>query len=221
MSGNWKRTNTNLLGLTQEYLKTEIAQRAPDSLLATVWDEFYRVYDGLLRRYIGAHGLRNADADDCLQEVWLQVAQTLSEFEPPQDRSGLRAWLFTLVRSRANDLLRRRTRRTEQSIDAPGLDSQEPESKEFDPSESLDQEWEKAYLATVVEELRAQMSEPNYQLLYLRLIEGREVADVARALSITPEQVWYRQHRLMRKVRARVAIYSGQPFAAEPENSDL
>src|SRR4029079_8156696 len=69
------RTNVELLGLTQEFLRSEVRRQAPDSLLSTVWDEFYRVYNELLRRFAVARGLRGADVDDCLQEVWFEISR--------------------------------------------------------------------------------------------------------------------------------------------------
>src|SRR5262249_10585267 len=147
------RTNVELLGLTQEFLRSEIARQAPDSLLNTVWDEFYRVYNELLRRFAVARGLRGADVDDCLQEVWIEIARSLADFEHPADRPGLRAWLYSVVRSKANDLFRRATRRKAESLDAARQAGAEPLSPDSDPSASGMQEWERALLETVLGEL--------------------------------------------------------------------
>src|SRR6266567_2111286 len=50
-------TNVILLGWTQQYLRSLVEQETPDSILAAAWDEFYRVYDGLMRRFAMARGL--------------------------------------------------------------------------------------------------------------------------------------------------------------------
>ena len=103
-------TSEFLLESTQEYLRQLVERTTPDSLLAAAWDEFYRVYSDLVRRFVVARGLRGADADDCVQEVWSEVLVRLVDFERPADRPGLRAWLYTIVRSRAVEAQRRKAR---------------------------------------------------------------------------------------------------------------
>jgi RNA polymerase sigma factor (sigma-70 family) len=205
------RTNVELLGLTQEFLRSEVRRQAPDSLLSTVWDEFYRVYNELLRRFAVARGLRGADVDDCLQEVWFEISRSLAEFEHPHNRPGLRAWLYSVVRSKANDHFRRSTRRQADSLDAARQAGVEPVSSASDPA-SPPQEWEQALLETVLQELRGELSEENRRLLEMRLVDQRDVAEVAAELQITSEQVWYRQHRLLKKLKVRMSLFTGEQF---------
>jgi hypothetical protein len=52
----------------------------------------------------------------------------------------------------------------------------------------------------------------------MRCLEGRDVPEVAAALGLSSEQVWYRQRRLMKKLQARVAVFTGQTLGGdEPE----
>ena len=87
-----------LLQDAQAYLKMLLEDRVPDSLLAVAWENFYSVYDDLIRRFVVAQGVPHSDVDDCVQEVWSEVATRLFEFDRPADRPGLRAWLYALVR---------------------------------------------------------------------------------------------------------------------------
>jgi RNA polymerase sigma factor (sigma-70 family) len=206
------QTNVELLGLTQEYLRCELQRVAPDSLLVTAWDEFYWIYSGLLRRFAVAQGLRGTDVDDCLQEVWMEVARSLNGFERPQDRSGLRAWLYAVVRSKANDLFRRTARRREESLEQARAEGLEPLCPAIDPISLSHEQWERTLLETTVETLRSELSKTNAGLLQMRILEQRDVAEVAVALRISPEQVWYRQYRLLKKLRARMAVFAGDPL---------
>ena len=72
-----ENTPLPLLGKTQAYLQTVLNRQAPDTVLTESWHEFYRVYSRLIRRFAGAHGLRDSDVDDCVQEVWSTVATKL------------------------------------------------------------------------------------------------------------------------------------------------
>jgi RNA polymerase sigma-70 factor (ECF subfamily) len=209
-----KQTNSSLLELTQSYLKARLENAAPDSMLAAAWDSFYEVYSGTVRRFVVAHGLRNVDADDCVQEVWMEVAERLPDFQHRDSRPGLRAWLYTVVRSKASDLLRRRGRQTAQSLEPLLGSSEEPAGDEAEPSSRLDQEWNVALVRTLMAQLRTQVSELNYRVLLLRFIKGRSVSEVAATLQITPEQVRYRQHRTLRKIRAMLGVYTGRAIGA-------
>jgi RNA polymerase sigma factor (sigma-70 family) len=214
-----QETNVLLLGWTQEYLRSLVEQETPDSMLAAAWDEFYRVYDGLMRRFAFARGLNGSDVDDCLQAVWMEVAARLGSFERPPSQSGLRSWLYMLVRSKAGDLLRRRQRRPAESLDAAREAGHEPADREGDPSRVMERDWERALLETLLEELREEVSDTNWRLLRMRCLEGREVPAVAAELGLTSEQVWYRQRRLMRKLQARVAVFTGQAMGGDDDDS--
>src|SRR5262249_35485554 len=160
----------------------------------------YRIYDDLMRRFAIARGLRGADVEDCLQTVWLEIATRLTNFERPPERPGLRSWLFTLVRSKACDILHRKTRRAAESLDAARMAANEPADRGADSQEILEGLWEKALLETLLGELRPEVSETNWRLLQMRFVEGREVADIADTLGLSAPEVRYRQRRLLKKL---------------------
>jgi RNA polymerase sigma factor (sigma-70 family) len=212
------RTNIMLIGWTQDYLRSLLEQQTPDALVTAAWDEFYRVYDALMRRFAYSRGLSGSDVDDCLQAVWMEVASRFSDFKLPETQSGLRSWLYMLVRSKAGDLLRRRQRRPAESLDTAREVGREPADRDAQPPLLLEQQWERALLETLLEELRQEVSERNWRLLQMRCLEGREVADVAVELGLSSEQVWYRQRRLMKKLKARVAVFTGQTLGGDEED---
>lgn len=205
-------TNPVLLHQTQRYLESLLQRQAPDTMLTQAWAEFYRVYSNLIRRFVVAQGLRGADVEDCIQEVWSTVALKLADFQRPTERRGLRAWLYTVVHSKTADILRRQRRRAAESLDAAIDQGREPSAREPDPATIMDEQWQQAMLRTAVEELRGQVSERNYRVLQMRVFEDRSEADTAAELGLTPEQVRYRKHRMQQKLQAILAVYTGQDF---------
>jgi RNA polymerase sigma factor (sigma-70 family) len=205
-------TNIDLLSQAKQYLEAQLKRQAPDTVLTLAWNEFYGMYSKVIQRFVLAQGLRGADADDCVQEVWSTVAQKLTDFERPPDRPGLRAWLYTVVRSKTNDYLRRALRRTPRNLDAVVSEGLEPSSREPDPAAALEQQWHQALIRTAISELRNQLSEVSYQVLVLRLLEELSEVETATALNITPEQVRYRKHRAQMKLHAMLSVYTGKEF---------
>lgn len=209
-----RKTRLSLLHNTQAFLKALLEEEVPDSGLVQAWQEFYRVYDGLIRRFVIARGVSGADVDDCVQEVWMEVVVRLTGFNRPPNRPGLRSWLYTLVRAKASNLFRRKSRWSTESLERAKRAGREPSEPSADPAASLEKEWQHALLETVLDEFQQEVSEINHQVLRMRWIDNRSVNDVASSLSLTPEQVRSRSHRTMKKLRDYLAHFTGEPMDA-------
>lgn len=196
---------------TQEFLRAVMSERMPDAMLTAAWDEFYRVYDVLIRRFAVARGVRGTDVDDCVQDVWSEVAKRLSSFQITSE-AGLRAWLFALVRSRATDMFRRRSRRPVKLLGDSIREGFEPAGREPDPSARSEDAWQEAVLQTMVLKLESEVSELNFEIFRLRSLEGISVSDTAKKVGVTANQVRYRHHRAVKKLKAIAALYLGREF---------
>ena len=80
-------TNVVLLGWTQQYLRSLVEQETPDSMLAAAWDEFYRVYDGLMRRFAITAIATGLLVGGCLTGA-LRAADTKATPPPPALKVG-------------------------------------------------------------------------------------------------------------------------------------
>jgi RNA polymerase sigma factor (sigma-70 family) len=211
---NAHETILDLLYDVQAYLKMLLENKVPDSLLVAAWENFYSVYDDLIRRFAVAQGVPHTDVDDCVQDVWIEVTTRLCEFNRPADRPGLRAWLYALVRSKAMNVFRRKVRRPAGSLDQWMMAGQEPRDPRTDPATLMEQQWEQAALESVIEELCEEVSTTNACVLKMRLIDRCSVDEVVCELDLAPEQVHTRQHRMMKKLRARMSLYTGGPIGS-------
>jgi RNA polymerase sigma factor (sigma-70 family) len=124
--------------------------------------------------------------------------------------------LYTVVRSKATNVYRKRTRQPQASLQEMIEGGNEPGDTESDPAVLCEDQWEKVVLDTVFDQLREQLSPSNARVMQLRLVEHRSVAEVAAELKMTPAIVHARQHRIMKKLQARVALYTGGPLGTEP-----
>jgi RNA polymerase sigma-70 factor (ECF subfamily) len=127
--------------------------------------EFYDLYAGLVNG-LALRILRNtAEAEDVVQEVFVQVWRQAERYDP--GRGSAEAWLCTIARSRALDRLRRRASRREEPGDAlPAGASERPRTEE----------------ALAVREALESLSSDQRSALELAYYEGLTQSEIADRL---------------------------------------
>ena len=75
-------------------------RRGDAAALSALYDRYARVVLALVLRIVG----NRAEAEDLLQEVFLQAWRRAPEYDP--QRGSFSAWLFTIARNRALDVVR-------------------------------------------------------------------------------------------------------------------
>ncbi len=206
-----------LVKKVKEFLKQRLQRLAPDAVLTHAWDTFYGTYTNILRRMAAEFHLGAGESEDLTQEVWAQVIVHLSEFDWQGQGSGLRGWMYTLIRNKALNLIRQKVRHPVRLTG--GMERHEAADRAAGPAQEWEARWDRELMHVLLADLKAKVSPVNHRLLILRWIEGLPLAEVARTLNLSEKQVTYRQQRLFRKLRARVALYRGEPFGATAEGS--
>ncbi|MEM7247143.1 MAG: sigma-70 family RNA polymerase sigma factor [Acidobacteriota bacterium] len=148
---------------------------------------------GLCRRILGGS---QAEAEDCLQEVFLRVLERMSQFE---GRSKLGTWLHRVAVNTALMRLRSSNRRSEDSIDEllPSFDDRGhwagPQQRELPHSpETL---LERSDIRDRVHAAIQQLPESHRVVLLLRDIEEMNTAETAEVLEVSEGVVKTRLHR--------------------------
>lgn len=200
-----------LLRNVRAFLQHRLLHLAPDAVLTHAWAEFYRMYTRMLRRVGDAFGFGRHDVDDLLQEVWTRVIVSLSEFDRDDLPFNLRAWLYTLIRNKARDFLRRKARRPAALED--GTNAKDIPDPSPSPAAQWVREWDRQLIHLALAEVRKKVSPMNHRLVCMRWLEERPLAEVAKTLNLSRRQVVDRQKRTFRKLRAILAVYRGEAFA--------
>src|SRR5438067_1481965 len=79
---------------------------------AQSWQDFYRIYSGLIRFFAQKAGLTADEAEEVIQETAIGVAQGLPEFVYDPKVCQFKTWLLNLTRWRIQNQLRKRPRVT-------------------------------------------------------------------------------------------------------------
>jgi RNA polymerase sigma-70 factor, ECF subfamily len=191
----WGALSCENIALAGDYLR-DGAGASTEARAA--WNAFHNAVDPTIRAFAGRFFKSSSDMDDCCQEVWMDLIRNLPDFDYDRSRGRFSSWLFAIVRNKATDIVRRQARRSAEPITAA---QDHPDRNVENPSERLERTAAIDSVRAALNELKSSTTPDNYRLLHMRHVEGRDVADVAEALGITPSQVWAREHRLKGKLR--------------------
>jgi RNA polymerase sigma-70 factor (ECF subfamily) len=145
--------------------------RGDESAFASIYDHYSPILFGLLLRILRSR----SEAEDVLQEVFLQVWQQARSFDAARGRAF--TWLVTLARSRAIDRLR--------AVDSRERAAQRS-AEDAPPARQQDAEWAddaaiRAQRAEAVQGALAELPEEQRQVLVLAYLEGMSQSEIAAA----------------------------------------
>jgi RNA polymerase sigma-70 factor, ECF subfamily len=181
----------SLAALSDAALLRLVAERQPDAL-AELYDRFSPTLLALARRILGA----NADAEDVLQEVFVQVWNRGERYDPA--RSSVSTWLVLIARSRAIDRLRSRKviERTQEATAQAAQGLGEPHTS----PEAIQNVLTKQRHERVRRELEALPAEQR-QVLEMAFYEGLTQSEIAAQAGLPLGTVKTRTLLAMRKLR--------------------
>ncbi|MDX1625080.1 MAG: sigma-70 family RNA polymerase sigma factor [Wenzhouxiangellaceae bacterium] len=137
---------------------------------------------------------RADEAEDVVQDVFIRAWDRLDELEAGREI----AWLVTCTRNASLDLLRGRTRQG--ALLRSVHDARPGGSDRTDAVQPDDRLQAEERARTLRGRIRS-MPEPGRSLLILRDLQDLDVATVARALDLSPNQVKVYTHRARRALR--------------------
>lgn len=159
------------------------------------WARFVELYTPLLFHWARRSGCRDAEAADLVQEVFVLLLPRLALFRYEQGGS-FRAWLRVVARNCWLNL--RRKARLLHSPDAPEVDEL-PAPAEDDPF------WEAEYRQRLVGRAMALMQKDfqpvTWKACWETAVNGRQAAEVARELGMTPGAVYMARSRVLSRLR--------------------
>lgn len=153
----------------------------------------YRAVQPALLRYltvlVGVH-----EAEDVASDTWAQACRDLDRFTG--DADGFRAWVTTIGRHRALDLLRRRTRRVRADQDLDGVDAVDP----CDVEDAVIESFSTSGAVALIGSLPRQQAEA----VWLRVVMGLDARAAAEVMGVRPGAVRSAAHRGLRTLAGRL-----------------
>lgn len=192
------RAELELIQAVQNYLASRRGRCPPDPGLEAAWDLFYQRYNPLVVRTILGFAPGAQDLDDCIQASWLHIVANLEKFRCHRRSKGrFDNWLRILVRRVLLDRARRgRITQHLTPVEAANLPG-----RDEDPATRQERDDRLRTIHGMLTRVRPRISPCSYRILHLRWFEGRPLDEIATLLGISPAQVRFRHHRVLRRLR--------------------
>ncbi len=183
------------------------------------WTLLVRLYTPFVRYWCRRWGIRGAETEDILQEVFQAVSLGLKNFRRDREGDSFRGWLRGITRNKVLDVIRRGgtpgqggTDFYERSLLIP-----ERESYPFDE----DQEGEEAVVGALYEEavrlVRGEFEDRTWMAFWRTVVEGQSPALVAEEIGVTPATIRQYKSRVLRRLK-QVLGEPPDPISPQPDS---
>jgi RNA polymerase sigma-70 factor (ECF subfamily) len=177
--------------------------RGDEDAFASVYDRYSPILFGLLLRILRSR----SEAEDVLQEVFLQVWQQARSFDAARGRAF--TWLVTLARSRAIDRLRAVDSRERAALRSAEDTPPTPERQEWAEDAAIRSEH-----AEAVRSALAELPEEQRQVLVLAYLEGMSQSEIAAAKNQPLGTVKTRTRSGLKKLSEALSVRLGRRAAS-------
>jgi RNA polymerase sigma-70 factor (ECF subfamily) len=172
---------------------------------ADAWARLVQLYAPLVRHWGLAGGLRPADVDDVVQEVFRAAFSGLANFRRDRPGDTFRGWLRTITRTALALHYRKLA-----GVPAAGGGSaafaqlQEVADTEPDLPEDASPSEIRDLHRRALELVRGEFEDRTWQMFWLTAVEDRRPADVAAGFGVTSVAVRKAKSRVQRRLREEI-----------------
>ena len=172
------------------------------------WKDFFDTYWRLIYSVALRTGLKDAEAQDVVQETIISVARNIQKFKRDRTLGSFKGWLRNLTRWRIADQLRRRTNAGALPTDIDRDVSDEwalPEIPDSNEAESVwEEEWRLNLLQVALKNVRGLVKEEYYQIFDLYAVKQWPAEKVARTMDVSVGKVYLAKYRVGALVKKEI-----------------
>ena len=170
------------------------------------WREFFDLYWRLIYSVARRAGLREAEAQDVVQETMVVVAKQMPNFRYDPARGSFKSWLHTVIRGR---LCRhwRKTTRPPQAEAIPEGEEEEIQGESAAPPEFeaiWQSEWEQNLISAALRRVQAKVSPRQYLLFSLATLKEVPTHVIKERYEASRTQIYLARLRVGRLFKAEL-----------------
>jgi RNA polymerase sigma-70 factor (ECF subfamily) len=174
------------------------------------WQEFFDTYWRLIYSVAVKAGLTDAEAQEVVQETFLEVAKKMPGFRYDPALGSFKGWLLHTTQWKISAQFKRR-RRERREIHLPEDNGTATRALEqladpisLDWDKVWEAEWERTLLDAALEKVKLRVSPAQFEIFYLHVLKERPVKEVAATLEVSAGQVYLARHRVGRLLKSEI-----------------
>lgn len=168
------------------------------------WLEFTTRYRDLLVGFARRRGLQQADTDDLLQDLWLQLSRQLPEFRYDRDRGRFRGFLKTIAMRAIGKRLRRRDL-APLVADVAETDLAETDVADVAAEDAWEAEWRQHHLRSAMACIQREFRATDVRAFQELTQRQRAPAELAAELGVSPAAIYQIKSRILARLRTCIA----------------
>jgi RNA polymerase sigma-70 factor (ECF subfamily) len=175
--------------------------RLTDPADQAAWEQFVARYGAVLRRWCQRWGLQEADGEDVVQNILLELSNHIHRYKPT---GRFRSWLKTIAKRAWYDFTIKRARRDRGSGDSEVLRFLHSVEAEEDFLAQLDAEAEMELVTLAMERVKSRVSANAWKAFQLLTVEQRGGEEVGKILGIQPGSAYVANCKVKKLLREEV-----------------
>lgn len=185
------------------------------------WKEFFDTYWKMLYSVARRAGLREAEAQDVVQEAIVGVAKKMPNFHYDPALGSFKSWLMLIIRRRIIDYFRKRGKAAPRSASgsdpAPspfrgdaasatrtGTMERIPDPDGEQIHRIYEEEWKHHIFEAALERIKQQVDYEEFQVFDCYAMKGWPPEQVAKTLNVTMSFVYNAKYRLTKLIKEEV-----------------
>jgi len=176
------------------------------------WAEFDAVYRPLLRKWLRADPLNEADVEDVVQEVLVFVMHNLPGFDHNLRIGAFRRWLRLSTVNIARNYLRKHARETPYPDPELGSLLAGLEDSDSSVSRAFDLDLRRAFLGCLLNEVAGRFQRQTMDLFRTYVLEQASVEETAARHGVSKAAVYIAKSRVLAALREQGAPWGEELF---------
>lgn len=183
-----------------------LLERASTSRDTEAWDRLVALYAPLMRRWLSAYDIQDADADDLIQEVLSVVLAELPAFQHNQRTGAFRNWLRRILVNRLRGYWRTRKREPLARGSSSFVEQlNELEDDSTEASRIWNAEHDRHVISQLLVSVRPRVLDKTWNAFRRQVLEGQRADVVATELDMPVNSVYVARSRVLSILRREAA----------------
>lgn len=181
-----------------ETTRSSVLKAVADTSNEKAWNRLFDLYAGFVFSIARSKGLTVTDSDDIVQNVFVDLARNLPQFNYDRTKGRFRSYLISLVNWRVTDKLRAGKRdvdfKSQYGEDMKGAVAE-------DDGSFLEDEWRAAAMEEALRRIKDEVNPDHFAAFVASAIEGQDTETVMNLYSITRDNLYQIRKRLTLKLK--------------------